>query len=149
VQTKLARISFQLPKHVVSYCLGTVAVTATLGVSQSSLKAIISLLSETMLESASFTIPFYSNPLTPHVGSIQTVVTIATITENVHMSMSWKGELVAYGSRKQPLPRITHLMPLKPNHSSICLVCPDSVWHLVLNSESCSYQTMHRNRPCE
>jgi hypothetical protein len=34
VQPNLARISFKLQKYIVSYCLGTVAATVTLGVSQ-------------------------------------------------------------------------------------------------------------------
>jgi hypothetical protein len=35
-------------------------------------------------ESESFTIPFYINPLTPHVGCIQMVVTIAMVIEKVY-----------------------------------------------------------------
>jgi hypothetical protein len=34
VQTKLARISFKLPKYIVCYRSGTVSATVTLGVSQ-------------------------------------------------------------------------------------------------------------------
>jgi hypothetical protein len=59
-------------------------------------------------------IPFYSDPLTPHVGCIQMIVTVATVIENVCISRCWKSELVAYGIHKQPSLRITHLRPLKP-----------------------------------
>jgi hypothetical protein len=59
-------------------------------------------------------IPFYSDPLTPHVGCIQMIVTVATVIENVCISRCWKAELVAYGIHKQPSLRITHLRPLKP-----------------------------------
>jgi hypothetical protein len=42
------------------------------------------LLSET--KSESFAIPFYSNPLTPHVGCSKMIVTMAVVTKNVCMS---------------------------------------------------------------
>jgi hypothetical protein len=54
-------------------------------------------------------------------------VTIVAVTKNVCMSKCWKAELLAYGIRKQPSPRITHLMPVKPDHSSVCPVCPESI----------------------
>jgi hypothetical protein len=73
-------------------------------------------------------------------------VTVAAITKNLCMSRHSKDGLVAYRIRKQPLPCITHLMPLKPDQSSVCLVCLDSVQHLVLTSKSHSYQSVHRNR---
>jgi hypothetical protein len=73
------------------------------------------------------------------------VVTVVVVTENVRMSRCWKYELVSYGINKQPLPRITHLRPLKPYRSPVCPVCPESVQHIVLTSKSCSYQTMHWN----
>jgi hypothetical protein len=43
-------------------------------------------------------------------------VTIAVVTENVHMSRRWKSELVAYGIRIQPSPRFMYFLPLKPDH---------------------------------
>jgi hypothetical protein len=46
-------------------------------------------------------IPFYRNPLNPHVGCIQVAITMAVVTENVHMSMCWEAQLVAYRSLKQ------------------------------------------------
>jgi hypothetical protein len=76
------------------------------------LKIIISSLSKS--ESESFTILFYGNPLTSK-------------SENMSMSRRWKAELVAYGSRKQHLPRFTLSVPLKPDHSSVCPFCPESV----------------------
>jgi hypothetical protein len=68
------------------------------------LKIKISLLSES--ESESLTIPFYGDPLTPHVDCIQTAITVAAVTQNVCMSRHWKSKLVAYGSRKQPSPSL-------------------------------------------
>jgi hypothetical protein len=112
-----------------------------------SLKVIILPLSKT--KSESFMILFYGNPLNSARGYIQMAITIVVVIKNVCMSRHWKDELVAYGSHKQPSPRITHLMPLKHDHSHVCPVCPENVQHLVLTSKSCSYQTMHRNRPYE
>jgi hypothetical protein len=89
------------------------------------LKIIISPLSKS--ESKSFMILFYGNPLNSVHVCIQMVVTIALINENVCMSRCWKDELVAYRIYKQPSPRITHLMPLKSDHSFVCPVCSGSV----------------------
>jgi hypothetical protein len=114
-----------------------------------SLKLIILLLSETKSESESFTIPFYGNSLNSACGCIQTAVTAAVVTKNVTMIRRWKAELVTYGICLQPSPRFTYLLPLKPDHSSVCSVCPESVQHLVLTSKSRSFQTVHRNRPYE
>jgi hypothetical protein len=94
-------------------------------------------------------ISFYGDPLTPHVGCTQTAVAIAAVTQNVCMSRRWKYELVPYGRRKQPLSSFTHLVPVKPDHSSVCTVCPESFQHLVLTLKSRSYQTVHQNRPYE
>jgi hypothetical protein len=44
-------------------------------------------------------------------GYIQIDVTVVAVTKNVRMSRCWKAELVAYGSHKQPSPRITLLCP--------------------------------------
>jgi hypothetical protein len=68
---------------------------------------------------------------------------------NVCMSRHWKAELVGYIICKQSLPSFAHLLPLKPDRSSVCLVYPESFQHIVLISKSCSYQTVHCNRPCE
>jgi hypothetical protein len=113
------------------------------------LKVIISALSETNSESGSFTILFYGNPLNSARGCIQRAVTTAVVTKNVCMSRCWKDELVAYGICKQPLPCFTHLLTLKPDHSLVCPVCPESFQHLVLTSKSHSYQTVYRTRPYE
>jgi hypothetical protein len=75
----------------------------------STLKIIISPLSET--KSESFTILFYGNLLTPHMGYIQMAVTVAVVTQNMCMSRRWKYELVAYVSHKQPSPSFTLLCP--------------------------------------
>jgi hypothetical protein len=83
------------------------------------------------------------------MGCIQMAMTIAVVTKNVHMSRRWKAELVAYGIRLQPLPRIMLIMPLKPNCSPVCLVCLESVQQLVLASKPQSYQTVHQNLPYE
>jgi hypothetical protein len=48
----------------------------------------------------------------------------AAVTKNMCMSRPLKSELVAYGIRLQPLPRFMHLMPLKPDRSHVCPVCP-------------------------
>jgi hypothetical protein len=61
------------------------------------------------------------------VGCIHIVVAMAVITENVCMSRGWKDELVIYGIRIQPLPRITHLLLLKHDRSPVCPVCLESV----------------------
>jgi hypothetical protein len=113
------------------------------------LKVIISPLSGTKSESESFTIPFYGNPLNSTCGCIQTAATAAVDTHNVRMSRRWKAESVAYGICKQPSPRFTHLLPLKPNYSPVCPVCPESFQHLILNSKFHSYQTVHPNSPYE
>jgi hypothetical protein len=60
------------------------------------------------------------------------VVTSAVLIENVHMSRHWKVELVAYRICKQPSPSFMHLLPLKPDHSPVCPVCPESFQQLVL-----------------
>jgi hypothetical protein len=80
------------------------------------LKVIISPLSET----ESFTIPFYGHPLNSARGYIQTVVTAAVVTENVHMCRRWKAEIVVYGIYKQPLPSCTYLLSFKPDRSPVC-----------------------------
>jgi hypothetical protein len=72
-------------------------------------------------QSKLFTIPFYGNPLTPHVGYIQMVVTIAVVTKNVLMSRRWKAVLVAYEICLQPLLSYKTCMLLKmcsKNHAS-------------------------------
>jgi hypothetical protein len=84
-------------------------------------------------------IPFYGNLLTPHVGCIQMAITVAAVIENVCMSRHFKAEFVAYGTRLQPLPRFTHLLPLNADCSSIC---PESVQHLIQISKFRSYQTI-------
>jgi hypothetical protein len=111
------------------------------------LKVVISPLSET--ESESFTIPFYRNPLNSARGCIKTAVTAVVVTENMRVSRRWKDESVAYGIYKQPSPKFVHLRPLKPDHSLVSTVCPESFQHLVLTSKSHRYQTVHRNRPYE
>jgi hypothetical protein len=88
------------------------------------LKAVISPLSET--ESELFTILFYGNPLNSAPGCIKTAITALVVTENVRVSRRWKAELVAYGICKQPSPKFMHLLPLKPNRSLVCTVCPES-----------------------
>jgi hypothetical protein len=54
---------------------------------------------------------------------MQMVVTTAAVTEKVRMSRRLKAELVIYEICKQPLPRFTHLLPLKPD---VCPVYPES-----------------------
>jgi hypothetical protein len=56
------------------------------------------------------------------MSGTQMVVTAAVVTKNVHMSRRWKAELVAYGIHIQPSPRFMYLVPLKPDHSSVCPV---------------------------
>jgi hypothetical protein len=90
---------------------------------------------------------FYGNLLTPRMGCIQTAVSVATVTENVCMGRRWKAELVAYRICSHPSPRIGHLRPLKPDHSSFCLVCLESVQQLILTSKPRNYQTGHRSGP--
>jgi hypothetical protein len=116
------------------------------------LKIIISPLSKS--KSESFVIPFYDSPLNSAHSCIQIAITIVVVTENVCMSRRWKAELVAYRIRKQayrirkqPSLRIMYLTSLKPDHSPVCPVCPESVQHLILTSKSYSYQTVHQNRP--
>jgi hypothetical protein len=111
------------------------------------LKVVISPLSET--KSESFTILFYGNPLNSARGCIQTALTTAVVTENVHMSRHWKAELVAYGICKQPSSCFMRLMLLKPNHSPVCPVCLESFQHLILTLKSHNYQIVHQNRPYE
>jgi hypothetical protein len=77
------------------------------------------------------------------------VVTAAVVTENMHMSRSWKAESVAYGICNQPLPKFVHLLPLKPDRSPVCTVYPESLQHLILTLKSHSYQTVHWNSPYE
>jgi hypothetical protein len=103
-------------------------------------------LSKTKSESESFTIPFYGNPLNSVRGCIQMTVTPAVVTKNMRMSRRWKVELVAYGICKQPMPCFMHLLPLKPDRSLVCPVCPESFQRLILTSKSGSYQTLHQNR---
>jgi hypothetical protein len=71
-------------------------------------------------------------------------VTTAVVTENVSMSRCWKTGLVAYGVRIQTLPRFMYLLPLTPDGSLVCLVCPESVQHPVPMSKSRNYQTVHK-----
>jgi adenosine deaminase len=59
-------------------------------------------------------------------------VTAAVVTKNVFMSRRWKAELVAHGILIQPSPRVMYFLPLKPDHSSVCPVCPESLQHLVV-----------------
>jgi hypothetical protein len=73
------------------------------------------------------------------------VVTAATVIKNVRTSRRWKAELVAYKICIQPLPRFMYLLPLKPDHSLLCPVCPKSLQHPLLISKSHSYQTVHWN----
>jgi hypothetical protein len=111
------------------------------------LKVVISPLSET--ESESFMILFYGNPLNSACGCIKTALTAYVVAENVCMSRHWKAESVAYGICKQPMPKFVHLLPLKPDRSPVCPICPKSFQHLILTSKSRSYQTVHQNRPYE
>jgi hypothetical protein len=110
------------------------------------LKVIILLLFETKSESESFMIPFYNNPLNSAHGCIQMAVNAVVVTKNVRMGRRWKVELVVYGICKQPSPSFVYILPLKPDRSS---VCSESFQHLVLTSKSCTYQTVHQNRPYE
>jgi hypothetical protein len=73
-------------------------------------------------------------------------VTAVVVTENVCMSRHWKAELVAYGICNQLSPSFVHLLPLKPDHSPVYLVYPESFQHLILTSKSHSFQTVHQNR---
>jgi hypothetical protein len=63
-------------------------------------------------------------------------VTTFVITGNVCMSRHWKAESVTYEICKQLSPRFMHILPLKPDRSSVCLVCPESFQHHVLTSKS-------------
>jgi hypothetical protein len=76
-------------------------------------------------------------------------VTAAVVTKNVHTTRRWKAELVAYGIHIQPSPSFMYLLPLKPDHLSVCPVCPESLQHPVLTSKSRNYQNVHRNRSGE
>jgi hypothetical protein len=51
------------------------------------------------------------------------------------MSRRWKTKLVSNGIHLHPLPRITHLMSLRHDHSSVSPVCPESVQHIILTSK--------------
>jgi hypothetical protein len=92
-------------------------------------------------------IPFYGYSLNFAHGCIQTVVTAAVVTKNMHMSRRWKAELMIYGICKQTLPWSAHLPPLKPDCSPVYPICPESFQHLILTSKSRTYQTVHQNRP--
>jgi hypothetical protein len=63
---------------------------------------------------------FYDNPLNSACGCLQTAITTAVVIENVRVSRRWKAELVDYGIQKQPVPCFMHLLPLKPDRSSVC-----------------------------
>jgi hypothetical protein len=63
--------------------------------------------------------------------------------------VSEKTNLVAYGIHIQTLSRFMYLLPLQPDHSSVCSVCPESFQHLVMTSKFCNYQTVHQNRSYE
>jgi hypothetical protein len=76
-----------------------------------SLKVIISLLSEAKSKSKSFMISSYADPLNSACGCIQMVVNIVVVTKNVCMSRRWKAELEANRVRKQLSPRFTLRMP--------------------------------------
>jgi hypothetical protein len=94
-------------------------------------------------------ISFYDNLLNSARDCIQTTVTAAMVIKNEHMSSRWKDELVGYGICKQPLSCFVHILPLKPDRSSVCPVYPESFQHLILTSKSHRYQTVYRNRPYE
>jgi hypothetical protein len=83
------------------------------------------------------------------MGCIQMAVTTVVVTENVHMSRRLKAELVDYGIRIQTSPRFMYLLPLKPDHSSVCPVYPESLQHPVLISKFRNYQIVHRNSSYE
>jgi hypothetical protein len=83
------------------------------------------------------------------MGCIQMVITSDVVTKNMHMSMRWKAESVAYEIRIQPSPRFTSPVPLKPDCSPVHSVCLESVQHLILSSKSYSFQTVHHNKPHE
>jgi hypothetical protein len=70
-------------------------------------------------------------------------ITAAMVIKIVRMSRHWKAELVAYGTRIQTSPRFMDILPLKPDHSSVCPVCPGSFQHPVLTSKFRNYQTVH------
>jgi hypothetical protein len=97
-------------------------------------------LPEIKLESESFTIPFYGDPLNSARGCVKTAVTTAVVTENVCVSRHWKTESVAYGICKQLSSSFMNLRPLKLDRSPVCTVCPESFQHLVLTSKFHSYQ---------
>jgi hypothetical protein len=114
-------LSFILGRTVRLSCIASSHLNKKLN---NKLKVVISSLSET--ESESFTIPFYGNPLNSTCGCIKTVVTADVVTRNVRVSRCWKAESVAYGICKHPLPKFVHLLPLKPDRSPVCTVCPES-----------------------
>jgi hypothetical protein len=59
-------------------------------------------------------------------------VTPAMVTEIVRMSRCWKDDLVAYGIHIQTSLIFMDLLTLKPDHSSVCPVCPESFQHPIL-----------------
>jgi hypothetical protein len=113
------------------------------------LKDVISPLSEIKPEPKSIMVPFYGDPLNSARDYVKTAVPATVVTENVRVSRRWKAESVTYGLCKQLLSSFVHLRPLKPDHSPVCTVYPESFQHLILTSKSHSYQTVHRNRPYE
>jgi hypothetical protein len=76
----------------------------------------------------------------------QMTITAAVVTKIVCMSRRWKDDLVVYEIRIQTSPRFMDILPLKPDHSSVCPVCLGSFQHPVLNSKFHNYQTVYRNR---
>jgi hypothetical protein len=58
-------------------------------------------------------------------------VTAAVVIEIVRMSRSWKADLLAYGIQIQTSPKFMDLLPLQPDHPSVCPVCPGSFQHPV------------------
>jgi hypothetical protein len=114
-------LSFVLVRMVRMSCIASSHLNKKLN---NKLKVVISPLSET--KSESFTILFYGNPLNSAHGCIKTAVTAAVVTGNVHVSRRWKAESVAYVICKQPSPKFMHLLPLNPDRSPVCTVCPES-----------------------
>jgi hypothetical protein len=80
-------------------------------------------------EHKSIMVPFYGDLLNSAHGCIQTAVTSAVVTKNVHVSRCWKAESVAYGSCKQLSSSFMHLRPLKHDRSPVCTVCLESFQH--------------------
>jgi hypothetical protein len=87
-------LSFILAMTVRSSCIASSHLNKKFN---NKLKVVISPLSETKSEPKSITVPFYGDPLNSERGCLQTVVTAAVVTENVHMSRRWKDESVSYG----------------------------------------------------